>query len=82
MHILGGFAVTSFTIAVATYGKQRFSLTQVLILYFCVAFVWELYEFIKDVVVYGVIWNGWPDTISDIVNGGIGSVVAFFYFKK
>lgn len=82
MHVLGGFAVASFVIAVAAHGKQKFSLVQVLILYLCVAFVWELYEFVKDVLINDVAWNGWSDTISDFLNGAIGAIVAFFFFKK
>lgn len=82
MHMLGGFGVASFVIAVATYGKQKFSLAQVLVLYLCVAVTWELYEFIKDVIVHHVAWNGWHDTLWDITNGALGATVAFLIFKK
>jgi hypothetical protein len=82
MHVLGGFGVASFVLAVATHGKQKLSLTQILILYLCVAITWELYEFVKDVLVHKVEWNGWPDTLSDVFNGGVGATVAFFFLKK
>ena len=82
MHVLGGFGVASFVLAVATYGKQKLSLTHVLILYMCVAVAWELYEIVKDVFVYTRVWNDWPDTLSDVINGAIGAVVAFFLIKK
>ncbi len=81
MHVLGGFGVASFVIAVATYGKQKFSLVQVLLLYLCVAVVWESYEFAHDLI-RGHVWNGWHDTLWDTINGGIGATVAFFVLKK
>jgi hypothetical protein len=82
MHVLGGLGVVSFVIAVAAYGKQKLSLTQILVLYLCVALTWELYEFIKDVVIQQTSWNGWQDTVSDIVNGAIGATATFFFLKK
>jgi hypothetical protein len=27
-------------------------------------------------------WNGWSDTLSDIVNGAIGAGVAYVFFKN
>lgn len=82
MHVLGGFGVASFVLAVAVHGKQKLSFVQVLTLYLCVAITWELYEFIKDVAVHHVAWNGWSDTISDVFNGGVGATVAFLFLKK
>lgn len=82
MHILGGFGVASLAIAIALYGKQKLSLIQVLILYLCVTLTWELYEFIKDVLIHRVSWNGWRDTLWDIINGALGTAIAFFIFKK
>ena len=82
MHVLGGFGVASFVIAVATYGKQKLSLVQVFILYICVAVAWELYEIVKDVFVYTRVWNGWSDTLSDVANGAVGAVAAYFFYKK
>ncbi len=82
MHILGGFGVASLAIAVALYGKQKLSLVQVLILYLSVTLAWELYECIKDVLIYRVSWNGWHDTLWDSINGALGAIIAFFVFKK
>ena len=81
MHILGGFGVASFVMSVATYGKQKFSFTHVMILYLCVAVTWELYEFIQDIL-RGTVWNGWGDTIKDLCDGAIGAITAFFLLKK
>lgn len=82
MHFLGGFGVASFVTAVALYGKQKFSFIHVIILYMCVATTWELYEFVKDVAVQHISWNGWHDTLWDIIHGAIGSAIAFFILKK
>lgn len=81
MHILGGFGVASFVISIATYGKQKLSLTHVFILYLCVAVTWELYEFAHDLL-RGTVWNGWPDTIKDLFDGAVGATTAFFLLKK
>lgn len=82
MHILGGFGVVSFVLAVSLYGKQKLSFFQLLILYLCVAVTWELYEFIKDALIHHTSWNGWHDTLWDIINGALGAAVAFFLLKK
>ena len=81
MHVLGGFGIASFVVAIATYGKQKLSLVQVLILYACVAVAWELYEFIHDFI-RSFVWNGWHDTLLDVVNGAFGACIAFFLLKK
>lgn len=82
MHVLGGFGVASFVIAVVLHSKQKLTLTQVIILYMCVAVTWELYEIIKDVLVHKISWNGWHDTLLDIINGALGAIAAFFLLKK
>lgn len=82
MHVLGGFGVASFVMAVTIHSKQKLTLTQVIILYLCVALTWELYEFVKDVVVRHTEWNGWNNTLLDIVNGALGAIAAFFILKK
>ena len=82
MHILGGFGVALFVMAVTMQAKQKLSLIQVLVLYLGVAIAWELYEFVKDVVLHRVAWNGWHDTLLDIVNGALGAIAAFFILKK
>jgi hypothetical protein len=82
MHIFGGFGVASFVLAITLYAKQKVTLTQVIILYLCVTLTWELYEFVKDVVVRDTDWNGWHDTLWDTINGAIGATAAYFILKK
>jgi hypothetical protein len=81
MHVLGGFGVASLVLALAHHAKQKLSLVQVLILYLVVAISWEVYELVKDII-SGNSWNGWSDTLSDIVNGAIGAGVAYVFFKN
>lgn len=81
MHIMGGFGVASLVMSVASYRKQTFSLATVILLYLCVAVGWELYEVARDIA-REVAWNGWTDTIADVINGGIGASVAYYLLKK
>jgi hypothetical protein len=81
MHIMGGFGVTSLSLAIATYKKKKMSYTSVLLLYLAVAVGWEVYEFASDTI-NNMSWNGWPDTLSDIFNGGLGASVAYYLLKK
>ena len=81
MHLLGGFGLTSLFLAIAVHGKQKLSLTQILLLYTLVAIGWELYEIAKDFI-GNTTWNGWPDTISDVINGAIGATVAYYLLDK
>lgn len=81
MHFLGGFGVASLALSIAAYKKYPLKLSQVFVAYLFVAVAWELYEFIVDMVRVAP-WNGWSDTLSDIVNGGVGAWVAYFFLKK
>lgn len=81
MHIMGGFGVASLVMAVTRYKKKRISFVSVLMLYLCVAIGWELYEFGQDLMSNSE-WNGWSDTLSDILNGGIGASIAYYLLKK
>ena len=81
MHVMGGFGVASFVMSVVFYSKQKISLVQVLILYLCVAVGWELYELAGDLM-RSTQWNGWPDTLADVFNGGVGAMIAYYLLKK
>lgn len=81
MHVLGGFGVASLVVSVAYYKKIPIALTRVMLTYLLVACVWELYELVSDLVSH-MSWNGWGDTISDIINGAFGACAAFFLYKK
>lgn len=81
MHLMGGFGVASLVMSVASYYKKKTSLLTVILLVLLVAVGWELYEFIHDVIVHKD-WGGWSDTISDIINGLLGALTAFYFFRK
>lgn len=81
MHVLGGFGVGSLTLSIASYKKHKISFLQMILVYACVAAGWELYEFSHDIF-DNTPWNGWSDTVSDIINGAIGATVAYFLLKK
>jgi uncharacterized membrane-anchored protein len=82
MHILGGFGVASLTSSIILYKKQKLTFWKVLIAYLVVAVVWEVYEYIHDMLATGV-WQGeWLDTLSDIVNGFIGMSVSYLIVRK
>jgi len=81
MHILGGFGVVSLALAVAAYKKHKITCITAMAIYLCVAVGWELYEMIKDLV-NNTTFGSWQDTLSDIVNGAIGALVAWYLLKK
>lgn len=81
MHIMGGFGVACLAGAVLLYNNKPVSFKKILIAYLVVATTWEVYEYIQEMLV-GVEWNGWFDTIKDIIDGFIGMTVGYFFIKK
>ena len=79
MHILGGFGVASLAMAIFSFSKIHISYVKVFIFFCVIAVAWELYEYIHDLVLVRE-WNGWQDTIKDLVDGAIG--MSLFYFCK
>lgn len=81
MHIMGGFGVASLTAAISTYFNKPVSFKYLLAVYIAVAGVWELYEFINDMQHF-TNWNGWFDTVKDLVDGFIGMSIAYLFIRK
>lgn len=81
MHVMGGFGVASLVLAVASYRHKKVTLLVLLALYALVAFGWEFYELAGDILTQSEL-NGWSDTISDFINGGIGATLAYYLLKK
>jgi hypothetical protein len=81
MHILGGFGVAAFAASIFKYIGIKISFWKLTIFFLVVAVVWELYEYMHDVIA-GTEWSGWFDTIKDIVDGFIGSSALYFLIKK
>ena len=81
MHIMGGFGVASLVSSIYAYFDRKVSFRQLFIFYTIVAVAWELYEYIHDLVSYRE-WNGWLDTMKDLVDGFIGTVIAYLFIRK
>ena len=80
MHILGGFGVASLACAILNYKGMKVSYTYVFIAYAFVAITWEGYEYVHDMI-RGRVWNGWFDTIKDLIDGAIGMSVSYYIQK-
>lgn len=80
MHILGGFGVASLAGAILVYKGMKISYKYLFISYLLVAITWEGYEYAHDMI-RGRIWNGWVDTIKDLVDGAIGLSVSYYIQK-
>jgi hypothetical protein len=61
--------------------KLEVSYIKLVTVYLLVAVFWELYEYIHDLMIVRE-WNGWFDTTSDIINGGIGMSVLYLFVRK
>lgn len=81
MHIMGGFGVAAFTSALLTYKQKEVSFKVLLTSFFIVAFLWEVYEYVKDFITLSN-QNDIIDTISDFVNGALGAVIAYWLVTK
>ncbi|MFA6608580.1 MAG: hypothetical protein WCT07_01580 [Candidatus Paceibacterota bacterium] len=81
MHIMGGFGVASLAGAILAYNGEKISYFKLFVAYIVVAVTWELYEYIVSLTNF-LPWNGWFDTIKDIIDGFIGMSVAYIFVKK
>lgn len=78
--LLADLEYSSFALAVLAYKKKKTCFMVVISFYFCIAIGWESYEYVKDLA-HNTPWNGWSDTLSDIINGAVGATVAYFLLK-
>lgn len=81
MHVLGGFGVVCLVFSIARYLKKSISFKVVIFSYLIVAIGWELYELVHDII-RQTEWNDVTDTVADVINGALGGLVAYFFFKK
>lgn len=81
MHLLGGLGVGFLIISTAKVYDFKFSLLQIFILFMIVAITWEIYEYIRGVMVYDGI-SKYLDTVKDIVMGSIGLYSSFLLTKR
>jgi len=96
MHIFGGFATAMFAMAIYTYvfsKSNRKGIPDWFPVLFILGFVmligvfWEFHEFILDQTAH--VWVGYPlaqaglvDTLKDLFDDFIGSVLAILVFRK
>ena len=81
MHILGGLGVASLAVSVLKYLKIEITFWKVIVPFFVIAILWEVYEYVYSL--YGTyVWGGWFDTIKDIIDGFIGAYISFYFSKK
>jgi hypothetical protein len=81
MHIMGGFGVAALANAVLAYMGKPVKYWQLLLAYFVVATVWEVYEYVNSIgSLLG--WSGWTDTVKDLFDGFVGASIAYTLVKK
>ncbi len=81
MHLMGGFGVAALAGAILSYKTIKVSYIKLFIAYTVVAISWEIYEYCNDLIISRE-WNGWVDTISDYINGGIGMSILYLFVRK
>lgn len=89
IHFLGGFwfSLTSLWISLKVkhidniLGYKKKALFVMLISVLIIAVFWELFELIFNITSIHSI-GYWQDSLSDILNGFLGGMIAFLYFTK
>jgi hypothetical protein len=81
MHIMGGFGVATLAASVLSYFDKTISYKKLFLAYLVVAITWESYEYIHDLMLHRE-WNGWFDTIKDLIDGAIGMNFAYLFVRK
>lgn len=77
MHIFGGMGVGALWHAIASYRGKKASLAGALLFFASITAIWELYEFVRGVMVYDET-SDYFDTVFDTINGAIGAYLAHF----
>ena len=81
MHIMGGFGVAALILSVVNYRRKTISYFYLIMLFLCVDVALEVYEVAVETM-KSVPWNGWGDTIKDIIDGILGSSLAYYLLQK
>ncbi len=76
MHLLGGLGVGFLINGVARLRGIKVSLLQMFILFFVVAISWEVYEYLRGVIVYDALYK-YLDTTKDFIVGSFGLFCAY-----
>ncbi len=81
MHVLGGFAFGFFFISLFEFKSFKFSLLSIMLLVLFVGIVWEVYEWVSDIINLRT-YGGWVDTIKDIFDDMLGAYLSFKLCQK
>jgi hypothetical protein len=81
MHILGGYLIGGLVLAISLYKRFNISPTSFLFALFVVMIVWEIYEYGRGVIVYDKM-SDFYDSLSDLVFGFLGGLIAYKYNKQ
>lgn len=80
MHILGGLGVGFLINALTNLSGNNLSFKEKLILFLIVAISWEIYEYIRGVMIYDSLFK-YLDTLKDIFMGSLGFYFSFKLIK-
>lgn len=80
MHFIGGFSITTLSIAILHRLRMANSLNIVLMIFF-VSIFWEYLEFIVGRNIYVNI-SFWIDTLVDLLMDALGGIMAYICFYK
>jgi hypothetical protein len=81
MHILGGLGVASLVYSILIYLRKPVTLLPIIVSVFVVAVTWEIYEYVRGVVIYDRL-SSYLDTVKDLIDGTIGAYIAYLVIKK
>lgn len=83
MHILGGLLIGGLSINLLKIQNRSrlISLTHVALYVVFVAAIWEVYEYLRGVIDYDSV-SDYFDTVTDLINGIIGAVLAYKIWQK
>ncbi len=80
MHFMGGFAITTLSMAILNRLKMLNSVNILLMIFF-VSIFWEYLEFLvgRNISINIKFWN---DTVIDLLMDGLGGIMAYICFYK
>lgn len=83
MHILGGFLIAALSVnLLKVQNKSRLiSVTHVTAYVIFVAIIWEISEYMRGVIDYNSL-SDYFDTVTDLINGVIGGLLAYKIWQK
>lgn len=86
MHIWGGFLFGTMFVYVYEYINrdklsERINLKHLLVFVFLIGVIWELYEYVFDVIGHRE-WRGLPDSLKDLFDDLLGACLAYLFISK